>query len=321
VTSVIEPFVRSILLVVVLFSAVAYLGRLHKYFELTSHFRVQYLLAASFGLLIFLLRAEWRWATAALLAAGMNFSALAPLWAGIHSPAAPASAGNRLKLAVVNVDYSNRKHHLLAAWLEECQPDVVIAQEVDGAWASALLGLSRQYPFSEVQLRENGSGIALYSRFAFDRLPIELPEGDERPGILARLYVNGVSVSLFSVHPRAPIRRGHFGRRNEILSAAASQIRHLPDPKIFAGDLNTSSFSPVYRDFVERTQLSDVRSRFGLLPTWPAWIGLSWFMIPIDHCLVTRNIPVIGLRTGPRIGSDHLPLLVELEIAQAARLP
>ncbi len=40
----------------------------------------------------------------------------------------------------------------------------------------------------------------------------------------------------------------------------------------------------------------------------------KWLMMPIDHCLVSSDIRVIGVQTGEDVGSDHLPLLVELEI-------
>jgi endonuclease/exonuclease/phosphatase (EEP) superfamily protein YafD len=37
-------------------------------------------------------------------------------------------------------------------------------------------------------------------------------------------------------------------------------------------------------------------------------------MIPIDHCLVSPQIRVTGMRTGRAIGSDHLPIIVDMMV-------
>jgi endonuclease/exonuclease/phosphatase family metal-dependent hydrolase len=37
-------------------------------------------------------------------------------------------------------------------------------------------------------------------------------------------------------------------------------------------------------------------------------------MIPIDHCLVSPDIDVLRMRTGRNIGSDHLPIIVDMTI-------
>lgn len=37
-------------------------------------------------------------------------------------------------------------------------------------------------------------------------------------------------------------------------------------------------------------------------------------MIPIDHCLISEGIRAHDARTGSFTGSDHLPLILELEI-------
>ncbi len=295
-------------------STTAYLGRLHKYFELTSHFRVQYFLASAVCLLICLTLANWWWAPGALLSVAINLSAIAP-WRRTKKPAAdPGIGGQRLKLALINVYRRNRAHDGFLRWIERHQPDVVVVQEVTAGWAHALHALSLRYPFFEVLPKEDGSGIALYSRVPFERLSLALPEGDARPGILARLYTESLSVIILSIHPRAPIRRGHFELRNEVLAAAATCLQSLPDPKICIGDLNTSLWSPFLEDFGGQTNLKNVRASFGLLPSWPAFLGFSWLMIPIDHCLVSGDIRVVAAQTGERIGSDHLPLIVELEI-------
>jgi endonuclease/exonuclease/phosphatase (EEP) superfamily protein YafD len=58
----------------------------------------------------------------------------------------------------------------------------------------------------------------------------------------------------------------------------------------------------------------NVRDGFGLLPSWPTFLFFKWLMLPLDHCLVSNDIRVADARTGEPIGSDHLPLIVEIEL-------
>ena len=311
--SVIEPFIPWSVAALLVLSGTPYLGRLHKYLELTSHFRVQYFIAAAVGLPICVALADWWCAAGAVLSAAVNLSAIAPLYLGKRL-VDDGTPRHRLKLALANVDWQNRAHQPFLRCMERHQPDVIVVQEVNYDWAHALQALSATYPFFEVLPREDGSGTALYSRFSFERLPLALPEDDVRPDLLVRLDLALGKVSLLSIHPRAPIRRGHFELRNEVLAAATTCMQGLPDPKICVGDLNTSLWSPFYQDFARQTKLINARKGFGLLPSWPTFMGFKWLMIPIDHFLVSSDIRIVSVRTGERIGSDHLPLLVELEI-------
>jgi endonuclease/exonuclease/phosphatase (EEP) superfamily protein YafD len=36
--------------------------------------------------------------------------------------------------------------------------------------------------------------------------------------------------------------------------------------------------------------------------------------IPLDHCLVSSGLDVLDKRLGPQVGSDHLPVVIELQI-------
>jgi len=160
---------------------------------------------------------------------------------------------------------------------------------------------------------DKGSGIALYSRLPIDSNLLELGEGDARPGIQASLKINETKINIVSFHPRAPIRKGHFALRNQMLASAATCLLALPNPKICIGDFNMSPWSYYYQNFLRQTQLKDARKANGLMPSWPTFLMLRWLMIPIDHCLISRDIRVLEIKTGQRVGSDHLPLVVDLK--------
>ena len=61
---------------VTLLSVVACFGAAYRWFELASHFRLQYLLVAAFLLLVFAARRELRWSALAMGAAALNAHAL-----------------------------------------------------------------------------------------------------------------------------------------------------------------------------------------------------------------------------------------------------
>ena len=195
------------------------------------------------------------------------------------------------------------------------RPDLLVAQEVDQRWVNELDVLKGEYPFAERAASGGGAGIALYSRLPLEHSEVIHLRSDLRPAIAARVNVGGAVVSLLTVHPRAPLRPKHFELRNELLLAGADFTRTLPAPKILIGDLNTSPWSPYYSDLIRRAELMDARKGFGLRPSWPTFMPLGAVsMIPIDHCLVSPDIQVSGVRTGDGIGSDHLPLIVEVEV-------
>jgi endonuclease/exonuclease/phosphatase (EEP) superfamily protein YafD len=60
------------------------------------------------------------------------------------------------------------------------------------------------------------------------------------------------------------------------------------------------------------TGLVNATLESGLRPTWPTRPALA--RIPIDHFLLSDHLNVASIRTGPDIGSDHLPLILDLAV-------
>jgi endonuclease/exonuclease/phosphatase (EEP) superfamily protein YafD len=296
-----------------LLSVAGRLGQLSKYAELASHFKVQYLIGSAACMLVFLFYREPWWAIGAAMIVAINLAAVAP-WYARREKTTGGRDGRRLKLILANVNHRNTTREKFISFVRKRAPDVLVVQEVTESWRESLQALHSLYPFTEELPKARGSGMALYSRFPFERLAMSFPEGDARPCVLARMDVDGVSVSLLSIHPRTPILSDRYKLRNGMLAAAADCLRDLTGPKICVGDLNITLWSPYYRGFVERTKLVNVRKGFGILPSWPTFLFFKWLMLPLDHCLVSDDIRVADVKTGEASGSDHLPLIVELEL-------
>ena len=82
---------------------------------------------------------------------------------------------------------------------------------------------------------------------------------------------------------------------------------------IVVGDLNTSPWSPHFRDLLTATGLRNAAAGHGWIPTWPTWFWPA--LIPIDHVLVRGPLGVEDLERGPDVGSDHYPLIAGLRLA------
>jgi endonuclease/exonuclease/phosphatase (EEP) superfamily protein YafD len=306
---------RLVFAAVVLLTGAGLLGSLNKYLELASHFRVQYLLAAAACLPVFVYtRARLTAALASVYVLAVA-ALLLPWYVRPAPPKDDAGQVRAFKLLLFNVNYGNTRHAEVVRFVEAERPDVVVLQEVNAAWLRGIEGLAATYPHAVAQAQEgDGSGLALLGRAPFEEARVVYVGSEDRPGIRARFKVGGSVVSLLTLHPRAPLRPGHFEARNRQLLAGAEFVRALPEPKIFVGDFNATPWSPYFKRIEAETGLADARKGFGLLPTWPVWNRVAPLMLPVDHCLVSRDVTVLGVERGPALGSDHLPLVVRLAV-------
>jgi endonuclease/exonuclease/phosphatase (EEP) superfamily protein YafD len=295
------------LLIVLTFSIISYFGTLHWRLEITSHFKSQYLAASFASLLLLISLKAWRWAGVALLCLLLNAIAVLP-WFSLYSK--PDRPTHNLRLLLANVNAANTGYSALLDMIETEKPDLLIIQEAGESWLHALASLRTTHPhFCFVSNRDN-SGIALYSHFPVEVIEPISSDGLGFPSLVVRVDVDGVKLSIISLHPPPPGTDEFMRERNRQLVKVAEMVKQLPQPTIVAGDLNISIWSPYYSAFVKQSGLVAARQGFGILPTWPTHNRL--IMIPIDHCLVTSDLKVGDCRTGKEIGSDHLPIITDI---------
>lgn len=101
------------------------------------------------------------------------------------------------------------------------------------------------------------------------------------------------------------------------LDGLSARVLQTIGPKIVVGDLNTSPLAASFRRFVAESGLVDAAQGFGWQATWPAALGQP-LRIRLDHVLHSRDLGVAHFAVGPRIGSDHLPIVVDLTLVRTA---
>jgi len=295
--------IKLLVVLLVLLSLAGYFGTVYWMFELTAHFKLQYLLLLLGCVVILLWKRWWGWAIFAFWGVVLNGLVVLP-WYFPNSSVIPHT--DTFKLLLANVNIKNKNYSPLFELIVAEKPTMFILQEGNRRWVNHLQDL---FAYQFVPFKSRFFGTSIFSQLPFEQIQA-LPLGSQRESLHIKIKINEKIISLVATHPFQPTRQYLFDLRNNQLVAVQSYLDSLSGSKILIGDLNISMWSPFYLKIFANSKLINVRQGFGVLPSWPTFLPI--FMIPIDHCLVSPDLKVVNVKTGPSIGSDHLPLIVEL---------
>jgi endonuclease/exonuclease/phosphatase (EEP) superfamily protein YafD len=269
--------------------------------ELFEHFRVQFSvlgILAIGGTIALRLRGYF---DAAVIATLVHICSLLP-----DAPTATVPAhGTPVRVLVLNVLTSSTNHDAVRTLIADTRPDVIGLVEVDQRWLDALAPVLAEYAGRIEAPRNDNFGLALYTRGPmtggieyFDSI---------RPSIVAELG----TVSAVLIHPLPPVSASASAALDTEFAAVAARARTLRNVLVI-GDFNTSPWSRAFRRLLSSSGLCDSRDGFGIQPTFPSSLSLA--RIPIDHLLHACTIGVTNRRIERDVGSDHLPVVVDLMI-------
>lgn len=281
-------------------------------FELFEHFRVQYLVlgvVAIGGTLA--VRDHRGYFDAAVIATLVHVCSLLPAAPVAHGPA----RGTPVRVLVLNVLTSSSSHDAVRRLITDTRPDIVALVEVDKIWLDALAPVLAEYAGRIEEPRWDNFGIALYARGPVTGAVEELGSG--RPTIVAQVSVASVSLSVIVTHPWPPMNAIAADALGVQLDAIAVRARSMPNALVM-GDFNTTPWSRRFRRLLSASGLCDSRDGFGIQPTYPANLWLA--RIPIDHLLHACTIGVTGRWVERDVGSDHLPVVVDLVVPVSDRV-
>jgi len=300
--------------VIACFSAISHVA------DLMVHFRVQMAAALVFMVLVLVVsykaKPSPKLLVVAILALILNavcigantlsFDGSGPLPQGAVEKGARA-----LTVLQYNIHSSNKNHQALIDYVGKYRPDVLCLEEYNSDWHEGLLPLRKDYPYQIVRARNDNFGIAIFSRLPIQNAAI-LPLGKAAvPSAYCQLERDGRRWSILATHPLPPTTGASYDLRNDQFQALATFIKaDKGDLFVLAGDLNCTPWSAHFINFLSASGLKDTRLGFGIGESWP--VNCAVLRIPIDHVLVSKNLKTKVRRVEPDLGSDHLPVYVEL---------
>jgi endonuclease/exonuclease/phosphatase family metal-dependent hydrolase len=221
----------------------------------------------------------------------------------------------------------------IAQVIEEAAPDVAGLQEVgmplapgDGDPARTLAGLVGMHAaFGPTMSHRQGFayGNAVLARHpiaAIRNYDLSVPGREPRGCVRADVEVAGARVHFFAAHLGL-----HWRERRrqaaQLLSADILRDAALAHPLVLVGDFNSLSNRSAVPRWLRRQLVDAARAARNEAPTFPARFPL----LRLDHCYVDAAFRVLSVEVVQtalaRRASDHLPLVVELEVQPAARRP
>ncbi|OJU92458.1 MAG: hypothetical protein BGO06_13075 [Shinella sp. 65-6] len=233
--------------------------------------------------------------------------------------------GSGLKVLTANLYVDNEKAPaVFIDILRREKPDIVVLQETTATWEQAL-SASGLYPHESSAESRARDDLKVFSRLPI-RAETELKrafteEYAYKQPLRLELELNGKPLFLYAFHPETPRRPWKWRDRNAYLSAAADAVKGDLEtaPVIVAGDWNTPTWSPFFRNFLRQAGLASTAggwlhpvTRFSMKLDRLAYIGAS-----IDHIVVSPDIAVLARHVGPAFGSNHLPVIAELSVPES----
>jgi endonuclease/exonuclease/phosphatase family metal-dependent hydrolase len=221
----------------------------------------------------------------------------------------------------------------IARVIEELRPDIAGLQEVAAPAAERDADPARivgelagmRSAFGPTMCHRQGAyGNAVLSRhpiLSVRNYDLSVPRREPRGCVRADVALDRKHVHFFAAHLGLNWRERRR-QAAQLLSADILRDAALAHPLVLVGDFNSLSMRSAVPRWLRRQLVDCARAVRNEAPTFPALFPL----LRLDHCYVDSAFRVVSVEVVrsalARRASDHLPVVVELELfPEARRLP
>ena len=227
-----------------------------------------------------------------------------------HSPRdAMVEATPLLRLVAANLLYTNLDFGRTLQGLAALEADLLVLCEVTPEARRYFRRLEATYPHAlDTCAPESLYGILILSRFPLTPRSSGVGEDPTPRHLAADLSIGADTVSLVAIHPTNPLRFSRAQRIPAEFDAVTQLCRAAQGDLIVTGDCNAAGWSSYLRELEQGAGLAnDGKMR----PSWPIWLP-PLVRLPLDHVWVRGRVALLKAGLGPRLGSDHLPLIADI---------
>lgn len=290
----------------------AFAGQWVWWLDVLANFRAQYVVAlALFGLVIMMSR--WKKTGYVVLGVALvNLIVVLPLYIG--APAEARVGAETIRVMSFNLLSDNERYSDVIDYLSSVDPDLVFLHEASRPWEVALESADLDYEMFRPRSDDlifgtlvlvRGQGVTTISHGFAAGAPRAVsleytPFGWEQP------------LAVLGTHPLAPTDQERADLRDAQLAFAGEWAAGRSGAYIVVGDFNATPWSSPFRELMGAADLINSQTGFGLQPSFPTTSNLL-LRVPIDHLLHSDALEVTGRQLGPALGSDHFPLVVDLQ--------
>lgn len=294
----------------------AFFGRWVWWLDVLANFRAQYVVVlALLGLIIMM--SKWKKSGYVVLGTALlNFLVVLPLYVG--SPAEERLEAPDIRVMSFNLLSTNSEYSEVIDYISSADPDMVLLHEASRPWEVAIENSDLDYevirPRSDdlifgTLVLVRGSDVTAISHGFAAGAPRAVSVRFTPPGWTE-------TVSVLATHPLAPTDAERADLRDAQLGYAGAWAAEQTGPFLVVGDFNATPWSWPFRRLMDQADLVNSQKGFGLQPTFPTQSNLL-IRVPIDHLVHSPALEVTGRHLGPAMGSDHFPIVVDLQRAES----
>lgn len=248
-----------------------------------------------------------------------------------------------IKVVSLNIEHLFLGDKVLQKFLQKEKPDIVVIQEVMWwlqEWRFWRLKQDadnlKEAGFPEHRVLGEFGGLVVFSRFPVlentsTAISGELPDGanvyfePDRELLSLTLDTGGKPLRLLSIHPYSPRTRSQWLDKQRYMDQVDLTLQELrnenPQRILVIGDWNSAPWS---KRFQQTLASNDLKTAYP--DGWPQTTRfffdyrLHWILgAPVDQFAVSEDIQVANVSLGPDFGSDHLPLIVEINLSDTPK--